>query len=69
MDAERLIKTCCAAQGLTVSEVAEKFGTSQQNFSKRLKVGRFTLQEWESIAQCLGVQFDIGFILPDGRRI
>ena len=69
MNAERLVKATAAAQGLTLSQVAERFGTSQQNFSKRLHVGRFTLSEWEQIADALGCKLYFGFELPDGRMI
>ena len=42
---------------------------SQQNFSKRLKVGKFTQKELEEIAQALGAKYISIFEFPNGTRI
>lgn len=44
-------------------------GMSQQNFSKRLMVGKFTKEEYERMAEILGAKFIFRFEFPDGTRI
>ena len=61
MNAEKLIKAACAMQGVSIAELAVKMGTSQQNFAKRCKNGRFDLAEWDKIAAALGLQFNLSF--------
>lgn len=44
-------------------------GMSQQNFSKRLRVGKFTKEEYEQMAELLGAEFVFRFEFPNGVRI
>lgn len=52
-----------------MTELAHKLGTSQQNFSKRLKVGKFTQEELEEIAKALGATYISVFEFPNGNKI
>lgn len=69
MDINQKIRTVMLMQDINITELAKRLGTSQQNLSKRLKIGKFSLQEYESIAKVLGVDFHLFFELPDGTRI
>lgn len=44
-------------------------GMSQQNFSKRLQVGKFSKEEYEKMAEILGAKFVFRFEFPNGTRI
>ncbi|WP_107841931.1 helix-turn-helix transcriptional regulator [Metasolibacillus meyeri] len=63
------IKTLLAASDMTISELAEKLGTSQPNLSGKLKRDNFSEKELLQIAEILGVGLEIHFILKDGRKI
>ena len=66
---QQRVKACCELSGMTITELAEKIGTSQQNLSKRLKVGKFTQEELEEIARCLGCKYISAFEFPNGKQI
>lgn len=57
---EYFIKGKIAKEGLTVSKFTELIGTSQQNFSQRLKKATFDYIEVSKIADLLG--YDIEWI-------
>jgi len=63
------IKLACTLAGVSMSELARRIGTTPQNLSQRLKVGRFSAEELESIAKALGAEFRLGFIFPDGSEV
>lgn len=43
-------------------------GMSQQNISKRLKVGKFTQEELQEMAQVMGAKYHSYFEFPDGNK-
>ena len=63
------IKAACDIAGITVTELGKRMGMSQQNFSKRLGVGKFTKSEYEQMAQILGAKFVFRFEFPNGTII
>ena len=63
------IRLACTLAGISVSELARRIGTTPQNMSQRLKVGRFSAEELERIAQALGAEFRLEFIFPDGSKV
>ncbi len=63
------IKLACTAAGVSESELARRIGTSPQNLSQRLKVGKFTSEELQKIADALGAEFLLAFKFPDGTTI
>lgn len=69
MTIQNQIKACCDIAGITLTELANRLGTSQQNLSKRLKVGKFTKEELEHIAAILGCVYKSSFQFPDGSKV
>ena len=69
MTLQQKIKAACELAGITLTELAEEFGTSQQNFSQRLKVGKFTQEELERIAKILHCTYKSGFYFSNGSII
>lgn len=63
------IKAACDVAGITATELGSKMGLSQQNFSKRLQVGKFSKDEYNRMAEILGAKFVFRFEFPDGTRI
>ena len=51
--------------GVTQVELAETLGTFQQTISRRLKNGKFTLEELEQMAQAMGGHFRAYFVFGD----
>lgn len=66
---QQRVKASCELAGMSLTELAKKLGMSQQNFSKRLKVGKFTQEELEEIAKALGAKYISVFEFPNGTRI
>ena len=66
---QQRVKASCELANMSLTELAEKLGMSQQNFSKRLKVGKFTQEELEEIAKALGSNYISVFEFPNGTRI
>lgn len=66
---QQRVKASCELAGISITELAERMGTSQQNLSKRLKVGKFTQEELEEIAKALGANYISVFEFPNGTRI
>jgi len=52
-----------------VAELARRIGQTQQNFNKKLKREKVTLDELKAIADALDIKFKQIFILPDGNEI
>jgi len=63
------IKMLLVEKDATLSELAEKIGTSQPNLSNKMKRDNFSESELVEIADALGVGFEANFILEDGRKI
>mgnify|MGYP006879958905 FL=1 len=54
---------------MSLTQLGAKMGMSQQNFSKRLKVGKFTQEELEEMGKYLGCEYISIFQFPDGKRV
>ena len=54
---------------MSLTELGAKMGMSQQNFSKRLKVGKFTQEELEEMGKNLGCEYISIFQFPYGKRV
>lgn len=63
------IKAACDVAGMSATELGRQMGMSQQNFSKRLKNGKFSKMEYERMAEILGAEFVFRFEFPDGTKI
>lgn len=53
---------------INITELAERFGTSQPNMTQRLKNGKFTKEELYKIAEILGCEYVSVFKFPDGKE-
>ena len=69
MDIKTKIKMAEVYAGITESDVARKLEKSPQSFGQRLKTGKFTISELETIADALGAKFECSFTFPDGHSI
>lgn len=59
----------CEVNEMTLTELAQKLGTSQANLSKRIKTGKFTQEELHQITNILNCKYDSSWILPDGTKL
>ena len=69
MTTKQLIEMACAYAGKTKAELARELGWSPQTLSNRINTGKFSVEEWEVIANAMGASFRIGFVFPDGKEI
>ena len=71
LDAKTLIQMAAGYANISNNELARRLGWSSQVMSNRLKTGKFSLEEWQSIATALGADAEtvISFTFPDGKRI
>lgn len=69
MDIKRKIKIASAYADITQAEIARQLDSSPQVFNRRLKVGKFTMDEWEQIAEAMGAKLEFNFVFPDGTRV
>lgn len=66
---QQQVKAACDVAEMSLTELGNKMGMSQQNFSKRLKVGKFTKEELEEMAKHLGCEYISIFKFSDGSII
>lgn len=52
-----------------MSELARRIGQSPQNFGKKLKRDTVTFDEMLIIADTLGVDYELAFVLKNGTKI
>lgn len=63
------VEVACSMADITLTELGKRLGMSQANFSKRLKVGKFTQDEMEAMGKALGAEWKSGFYFPDGNKV
>lgn len=54
---------------ITISELANLIGTTNQNLSNKLTRDNFSEKELQQIAEALGCKFEGFFIFEDGAKI
>ena len=69
MTAKQVIEMGLAYAGLSQRDLAQKLGWTPQLLNNRLKTGKFSVEEWETIAKAIGAEFRIGFRFPDGKDV
>lgn len=69
MNIEQKVNMALAYKGMSQAELARLIGMSPANFNKRLKVGKFSIDELQKIAEALGGNYIFGFEFPDGTKI
>ena len=63
------IKMALAFIGKSEAWIAKEFGTSPQNFNKKMSRDSFTIEELERIANILGASYKHFFEFEDGTKI
>lgn len=66
---QQRIKAACDIAGMSLTELGNKMGMSQQTFSSRLKVGKFKQEELEKMAELMGCKYHSYFEFPDGNKV
>lgn len=69
MTAKQIIAMALGYCGISNSELARRLGWSPQLLNKRMNTGKFSVEEWQQIAQALGATARVGFVFPDGKEI
>ena len=69
MTIRQKISCACLQVGISQTELAKRLDMSQQNLSKRLKVGKFSEKELQQIANALGCKYHSYFEFADGTKI
>lgn len=69
MTTSDMIRELCEKVNISISEIARRIGQSPQNFNKKLQRGTVSVEEMIAIADVLGILFEQGFTLPDGKSI
>lgn len=62
MGISKEIKKILIDEDLNQADLAEKIGTSQQNFNAKLKRDNFSNKEMQEIAEALGYELKIEFV-------
>lgn len=57
------------AGNVTKKDIAEKMGVTPSAFNQRIKTGKFTQEELETIASVLDAKYVSYFEFKDGKRI
>ncbi|MEG2679382.1 MAG: helix-turn-helix transcriptional regulator [Oscillospiraceae bacterium] len=65
MKTSEKIKIILGRRALTLSDLAEKIGSSRQNLSNKFTRNNFSEKELREIATALGCDFDAVFTLQD----
>ena len=66
---QQKIKAACDIAGITQTELGKRMGMSQQTFSSRLKVGKFSQDEYIKMSDILGCKYICKFEFPDGQIV
>lgn len=69
MDIPTKIRLAETYAKVSEAELARRLGTTSQAFGQRMKTGKFTSAELETIAEALGAKFNYSFSFPDGTKI
>lgn len=66
---QQQVKSACEVAGISLTELATRLGTSQQNLSKRIAVGKLEKEMMYKIAECLGCKYVCYFEFDNGTKI
>lgn len=58
---KQMIELACIRAGITQSELAKHIGMSPSTFSHKINDTGFKIQEFEKMAEALGLEFTYGF--------
>lgn len=63
------IKILCVRSNISVAELARRLNTSPQAFNSKMKLGSFTVEELEIIADAVNAKFLRKFELDNGDEV
>lgn len=69
MKTSDMVRKLCKKQQISLAELSRRIGQTPQNLNKKLKRDTLSVDELKQIADAVGVDFDLGFVLPDGSKI
>ena len=69
MRIDEQIKILCIKLDMTISEIGRRLDKTPQDFSQKIKRGKFTIDDLEDIAMVTGCKLECSLILPDGEKI
>lgn len=69
MTISQKIRMALAYKGMSEAELARLVGSSPSAFNQRMKTGKFSSEELESIAVALGAKYFFGFEFEDGTKV
>lgn len=69
MTAKQIVEMALAYAGISNAELARRLGWSPQLLQKRLNTGKFSVDEWETIAKAIGGEAQIHIVFPDGKAV
>lgn len=69
MKTSDLVRELCKKLHISLAELSRRIGQTPQNLNKKLKRDTLSVDELKQIADAVGVDFDLGFMLPDGSKI
>lgn len=66
---QQKIEVACSMVGITQAELAKRLGSSAQAWNQRMKTGKFSDKDFQSIAEALGCEYKSGFYFSDGNKV
>ena len=69
MGLEKTVRILLLERRMTMTDLANKFGTSVQNMSAKFRKNNFTEKELNEIAKACNATFEGAFILNDTGKI
>lgn len=69
MKLEEAIKIVCVKNELSIAEIARRLGVSPQALGQKIKRGKLSVADIDSIASVCGCQFECNFVLAGGERV
>lgn len=69
MDIPTKIRMAETYAGISEADLARRLGKTPQAFGQRMKTGKFSSEDLESIAKALGAEIKVSFKFPDGTEV
>lgn len=69
MKLDEAIKIVCVKNELTIAEIARRLDVSPQALGQKLKRGKLSITDIDSIASVCGCQLECNFVLAGGERV
>ncbi len=63
------IDAACMMAGITVTELGARMGYSQSGISMKLRNCKFSLEDYENMAEILGCEYHSYFEFPNGNKV